>query len=271
MRFANLCYILFNIRGGLRTAVCNDGRELFSVLSSYDGCNDDGKRVMMKMVNRLKTMSDEHPYKFGIAFMVIYLTWFVLLGVVDLQVVWYIECPLDQYIPFVKYMVVPYCMWFVWLAESLLHMAARESAGVRWRTWAPMFSGMLLCLLFCTLVPNAIDLRPDEVQGNDIFAMIVRLIEGVDDPKSVCPSLHVYSTIMMDMGVHRAQGYKHAWVRPAARILDILICCATVMLKQHSVVDVFWALVLAFALDFLAEYLINRRTPLQYIRASRAQ
>ena len=215
------------------------------------------------MIKRLETLSNEHPYKFGIVFMIIYLAWFVLLGVVDLQVVWFIECPLDQYIPFSKYMVIPYCFWFFWLAESLLHMAAREPADIRWRTWAPMFSGMLLCLLFCTLVPNAIDLRPQEVQGNDIFAMIVRVIEGVDDPKSVCPSLHVYSTIMMDMGVQRAQGYKHAWVKPGAHVMMVLICLATMMLKQHSIVDVFWAFVLALVMDALAEYFICHRSPAQ--------
>lgn len=209
------------------------------------------------MFDWLKKQCDEHPYKFGIVFLIIYLSWFLLLEIVDLPVVWHIECRLDEYIPFVKYAVIPYCMWFVWLAESLLHMAGKESAEVRFRTWAPMFSGMLLCLLFCTLVPNAIDLRPSEVKGNDLCAMIVRLIQGVDNPKSVCPSLHVYSTIMMDLGVQRSENYPVSWVKPAARILDIAICCSTLLLKQHSVVDVIFAIVLAIVMDSAAEYAIR--------------
>ena len=112
-------------------------------------------------------------------------------------------------------------------------------------------------------MPNSIDLRPDEVTGNDIFAIIARLIQSVDDPKAVCPSLHVFTCVMMDLGAHRAEGYKHKWVRPLTRILDIAISLATMFLKQHSIVDVVVALVLALVLDAIAERSINHRWPWQ--------
>ena len=213
------------------------------------------------MVRWLERQAGEHPYRFGIVFLIIYLGWFVTLEVVDLPVVWHIECWIDDYIPFTKYAVIPYCCWFLWLAESLLHMAGRETAEIRWRTWAPMFSGMLLCLLFCTLVPNSIDLRPDEIHGNDPCAVIARLIQTVDDPKSVCPSLHVYTCVMMDLGAHRAQGYQHAWVKPLTRALDIFICVGTMLLKQHSIVDVVVALAMALIMDAAAERAICGRWP----------
>lgn len=211
------------------------------------------------MIRFLKKQCFEHPYRFVIGFFVIFIGWFVLLEKADLPVVWHIHCALDQYIPFVKQAVIPYCLWFLWMTQSMFHVVIREDADTRWRMLAPLFGGLLLILLFCTLVPNGIRLRPEEVSGNDLCAWIVRKIQSMDSPTNVCPSMHVFSTICLDFGVQRAKGYRHGklW-RPLARILDIMICCSTLLLKQHSVIDVLCAIVLVTVLDLTAEYLISR-------------
>lgn len=212
------------------------------------------------MVRFLKKQCSEHPYRFVIGFFVIFIGWFVLLEKADLPVVWHIHCGLDEYIPFVKYAVIPYCLWFVWMTQSMFHVVIREDAQTRWRMLAPMFGGLLLILLFCTLVPNGIRLRPEEIPGNDLCARVARTIESLDSPTSVCPSMHVFSTICLDFGVQRAKGYRHQkLLKPLARVMDILICCSTLLLKQHSVIDVLCAIALTAVLDLTAEYLICRR------------
>ena len=211
------------------------------------------------MVQFLRKQSDEHPYRFSICFFAIYLCGYFLVEGLDRPVVWHISCPLDQYIPFVKYAVIPYASWFLWLAAAALHLVRKESAEIRWRVMAPMYSGLLLILCFCLLVPNGIDLRPGEITGNDLCALLVRAIEGVDNPNNVCPSMHVYSTIFLDLSVQRSQNLKYKVLRPCARILDILICCSTMLLKQHSIVDVAAAIVFAFVMDTVAGCLVERR------------
>ncbi len=210
------------------------------------------------MVSFLRRQSDEHPYRFSICFFAIYLCGYFLLETLNLPVVWHISCPLDQKIPFVKYAVIPYASWFLWLAAAALHLVVKESGETRWRVMAPMYSGLLLIQLFCLLVPNGINLRPGEVIGNDLCAILVRAIESVDNPSNVCPSMHVYSTIFLDLSVQRSQNLPSKVLRPCARVLDILICCSTMLLKQHSVVDVIAALVFAFVMDRATGYLMQK-------------
>ncbi len=208
----------------------------------------------------------DHPYRFIIGFFIIYVLFYVVLETLNLPVVWHIECSLDNYIPFVKYAVLPYCAWFLWLAVAMFHMVWKEDGETRWRTLAPMFGGLLLIQLFCLLVPNGIDLRPSEIQGNDLCAIAVRLIEGTDNPNNVCPSMHVYSTIFLDLGVQRGKNHRSRFVKPAAHVLDVLICLSTMLLKQHSIVDVTCALIMAFAMDRLAAYRIAHRTEKETVR-----
>lgn len=212
----------------------------------------------MKLKNFLKKECYEHPYRNAIGFFIVFLSWFALLENIHLPVVWHIHSEIDQYIPFVKYAVIPYCVWYFWFAEAMFHSILKESAETRWKMWAPLFTGLLLTLLFYTLVPNGINIRPESVPGNDLCAILVRAIEGADVPENVCPSMHVYSTIMLDFAVQRSEGYRHSWVKPLARVMDVLICLSTLFLKQHSVIDVLCAVIMAIVMDLSAEYLIGR-------------
>lgn len=209
------------------------------------------------MKNWLKRECYYHPYRNAIGFFIVFLSWFAILENVDLPVVWHIHSAVDAYIPFVKYAVIPYCIWYFWFAEAMFHSILLESSETRWRLWLPLFTGLLLILLFCTLVPNSINIRPSYIEGNDLCAILVRAIEGADVPENVCPSMHVYSTMMLDFGVQRAKGYRHKWVKPAARVMDVLICLSTMFLKQHSVIDVLCAVALAIVMDLTAEYAIT--------------
>lgn len=205
------------------------------------------------MVHVLKRECMEHPYRFSIGFFLIYVCGFFGIEALNLPAVWHISCPLDDRIPFVKYAIIPYCAWFLWLLVGTLHLTRSESGETRWRVMAPMYAGLLMILLFCLLVPNGIDLRPDRIEGNDLCAVLVRLIEGADNPNNVCPSMHVYSTIFLDLGVQKSTNLKGKAWKPCARILDIAICCSTMLLKQHSIVDVAVAFGFAWMMDHAAE------------------
>ncbi len=211
------------------------------------------------MIQILRQECREHPYRFSIVFFIIYACGFFGIEALDLPVIWHISCPLDSLIPFVKYAIIPYCTWFLWLLVGTLHLTIKEDGETRWRVMAPMYSGLLLILLFCLLVPNGIELRPEEIPGNDIFAVLVRMIEGADNPNNVCPSMHVYSTIFLDLGVQRSKNLKTPILKPVARILDILICASTMFLKQHSIVDVAAAFLFAVLMDRAAERLIGHQ------------
>lgn len=59
-----------------------------------------------------------------------------------------------------------------------------------------MFTGMTICLLIYTVLPNGLQLCPAVVRDN-LFASIAGMLYAIDTPTNVCPSIHVSSTVAM--------------------------------------------------------------------------
>lgn len=195
-----------------------------------------------------------HPIQFMALYLVFYLSFFSLLEK-TVQPTVYIHCPLDDLIPFVKYAIIPYYMWFVWIVCTLFWLLWWAPKQEFWRLCLPLFTGMTISLLICLIVPNGLALRPAEVPGNDIFANLVRGLYATDTPTNVCPSIHVFNAVTLDLAFQRSSKLSKPqfhWVRWTARGLDIAIIASTMLLKQHSVIDVFCGLALAVAIDFAA-------------------
>ena len=76
----------------------------------------------------------------------------------------------DDLIPFCKYAVVPYVMWFPWIPFTLFYILWHAPRADFWRLCLPLFAGMTLSLLFYVMVPNGLALRPHSVPGSDFFA-----------------------------------------------------------------------------------------------------
>lgn len=124
---------------------------------------------------------------------------------------------------------------------------------------------MTLALLFYAIVPNGLTLRPKYVPGTDIFAQLVRMIYRSDTPMNVCPSIHVFNSVTLMLAYYRSAIFdapRRRWMRPAAFVLCVSITMSTMLLKQHSVIDVVFGLLLALALDQAATAL--QSVPVQH-------
>ena len=81
--------------------------------------------------------------------------------------------------------------------------------------------------------------------------MVVKLYE-TDTCTNVFPSIHVYNSICIHVAVARNTLLKkYPIVQHASFVLMVLICMATVFLKQHSIVDVFGGCLMAYILYFV--------------------
>ena len=143
-------------------------------------------------------------------------------------------------------------MWFVWIVGTLFWQLYRAPKQEFWRLCLPLFAGMTLSLMFCAVVPNGVNLRPAAIQGNDIFTQLVRGLWSADTSTNVCPSIHVFNSITLDLAFQRSSllhGRRGQVVRWAAHLLDVAVVLSTMMLKQHSVIDVVCGILLAVALD----------------------
>lgn len=167
----------------------------------------------------------------------------------------WVHCRLDDLIPFCKYAIIPYSLWFPWIPFTLFFILYKGERSDFWRLCLPLFAGMTMALLFYAIVPNGLALRPRYVLGNDIFAKAVRSLYRTDTPMNVCPSIHVFNSVTLMLAYYRTRcfdGPRLRWMRPAAAVLCVSIALSTMLLKQHSVIDVVFGMLLAFALDAIA-------------------
>lgn len=103
--------------------------------------------------------------------------------------------------------------------------------------------GLTVSLLICLVFPNGQDLRPTAL-GNDIFSQIMRLIYAADTNTNVLPSMHVVGTCAVIAAWYHTE-VQHKWVLPAILILGLLINVSTVLVKQHSFLDIIAGVVLS--------------------------
>ena len=199
------------------------------------------------------------PHLWYQAYWVIYLIWFFWLDLTITDPKYIIHSPVDDLIPFNEWFIFPYCSWFVLLAAVTALLWWFDTASYD-KLCLMMFSGMTLCLIIYMVLPNGLDIRPAaEVIGRENFAMtLMQLIWKADASVNVCPSIHVFNSVTLMLAYHRCRIFEQPrfrWMRPAADVLCISIVCSTMLLKQHSCIDVVLGAALAFALDAAASSL----------------
>lgn len=176
----------------------------------------------------------------------IYFLWFVLLEQHVTENYFIIRSPLDAYIPFLEIFIVPYLLWFPFIAVSILYFIFRDKTEY-YRLCGVLITGMTVFLLVSTIFPNGVALRPvlADLGRNNIFLDLVASLHRADTSTNVCPSIHVYNSLAVCVAFFASSHLKGKYmIKTGILILTILICMSTVFLKQHSVIDVFWAFVL---------------------------
>ncbi len=184
---------------------------------------------------------------------VIYITWFYLLEHRDGGYYEIIHMSIDDKIPFCEWFVIPYFMWFGYIALTVLFMFFKNRDDY-YRICAFLFSGMTIFLIISTFFPNAQQLRPSVMPRDNILTYMVSILYKLDTATNLWPSIHVYNSL----GAHFAimqnnELLKHKKLRFASLILCISIILSTMFIKQHSFYDVITAFILA-AFMYIAIY-----------------
>lgn len=180
-------------------------------------------------------------------YFLIYMPWFTFLEQRTITQYHYIRSALDSHIPFNKYFVIPYLLWFGFIGITVLYFFLADKTGFK-KLMTFLIAGMTVFLLISTLYPTALNLRPPMVNGNDMFARLVRFIYEIDTPTNVFPSIHVYNSLGCLIAVIDSQELsQRKAVVFITCVLTIAIILSTMFLKQHSVIDVTGAFLMALA------------------------
>ena len=153
-------------------------------------------------------------------------------------------CPLDDVIPFCEWFLVPYLFWFVFLAGMHLYlMVADIPAFRRMMHFIILTYSAALCAFL--LYPSCQQLRPAVFPRDNFLTRFLADFYVFDTNTNVCPSLHCVGSMAVVFAGWDAGGLRR-W-RGAITATGLLIAFSTVFVKQHSILDVFWGMVLCAA------------------------
>lgn len=155
-----------------------------------------------------------------------------------------IYMPLDDRIPFVEAFIIPYFLWFVYVAAFAIIFFFKD-AGEFTRLCIFLGVGMTVFLIVSTVYPNGHYLRPEIVGNESLLAPLVSTLYRADTSTNIMPSIHVYNSLAIGLAVIHSKHFRKLWIQIPSFILMVLIILSTMFLKQHSTWDVVGAFVLA--------------------------
>jgi len=195
----------------------------------------------------VKTLLKKYGHIWVAGYIFIYLPWFIFL---EKTVIHYtiIHVTLDDYIPFCEYFIIPYLLWFVYIAVFFLYFFFTDKQSY-YKLCIFLFTGMTVSMLICTFFPNGTNLRVAVDGSKNICSRLVAMVHAADTPTNIFPSVHAYNSLGIHFSIINSQALREkVWLRRCSFLLMIAICLSTVVLKQHSVIDVAGAVILAYVM-----------------------
>jgi membrane-associated phospholipid phosphatase len=180
--------------------------------------------------------------------MVLYLTWFSYLEKSITAPYQLIFMKVDNYIPFMEIFIIPYFLWFLYVAVVMIYLILFDK-NEYYRSCIFLITGMTIFLIISTIWPNGHNLRPDLMGNENILARMVGYLYSIDTPTNLWPSIHVFNSLGAHLAVmHSPKLRQHKWLRWSSLVLCTSIILSTVFLKQHSFFDVITALIMGIVL-----------------------
>lgn len=201
----------------------------------------------MKFRNTIKQLLKQYRHGLILVYFFFYMIWFTCLERTVTTDFTPVYSKLDKYIPFMEIFVIPYFLWFIFIFVTVAYFFLTSKQDF-YRCCAFLFIGMTICLAIYTIWPNGHYLRVNlnTLGRSNIFTRILGKLYSFDTATNVFPSIHVYNSIGAMIAIRKSTRLKDIrWLQISTFILTILISMSTVCLKQHSILDVFGAIILS--------------------------
>ena len=199
----------------------------------------------------MKAFFQKYRHALVLLYGLIYMPWFMWLESRSNLPYHVIHVKLDDMIPFVEYFIVPYLLWFVYVAAVFVYLFFKNRREF-YQYCIFLFTGMTLFLIVSTLYPNGHLLRPNTFARNNIFTFAVQILYQADTATNIFPSLHVYNSIAAHRAVANSETLAgNRLLRGGSFVLMVSIILATMFLKQHSVLDVISGILLGLVMEQL--------------------
>ena len=120
-----------------------------------------------------------------------------------------LHTPLDDRIPFCEYFIIPYVMWYLCVAGTVVYLGLTDkSLKEYYRFIINMALGMIVFIVVSFIYPNGQDLRP-VIESDNIFKWAVNFLYTIDTSTNILPSLHVFASVACDIALCRDRRFKN--------------------------------------------------------------
>ncbi|TCZ77870.1 hypothetical protein E0485_10260 [Paenibacillus albiflavus] len=157
--------------------------------------------------------------------------------------------PLDRQIPFLPAFIIPYIVWYPFIALTLLFIFLKD-VRVYFKTLLALCLGLLVSYVFYYYFQTTVP-RPKVGEGG-ILNYLVQFIYAHDLPYNCFPSIHVLTSYLMMKGARVLK----RWGRLTVQFIGIMIIASTLFVKQHVLADVGMAIIVAECTFLLAKLIL---------------
>lgn len=205
----------------------------------------------MERKTTLRSLLYRYRHAWVFSYFFFYLIWFVILEKTVVKNYTVMHVQLDDRIPFQEIFVIPYFLWFLYIAAVVFYFFFTSKEDF-YKCTAFLFIGMTVCLIIYTIWPNGQDLRPEVFPRENILTTWIKWLYLTDTPSNVCPSIHVFNSIGAHIAIVNSKHLRNKkWVCRISLLLAVLISLSTVFIKQHSVLDGFCSIILSIVMYLL--------------------
>ncbi len=207
----------------------------------------------------MKALLQKYKHAWVFLYGFIYMPWFYYLEQHVTKNFQVIHTSFDDKIPFIEYFIIPYYLWFPFMVVPVLYLFVKDKEEF-YRAVKFMIIGMTIFLVFSTIYPNGQTLRPTTFARDNIFVDMVKRLYKVDTPTNIFPSIHVYNSLGVFLAVRTSKHLQgKRLIQSGTTILTVLIILSTVFLKQHSILDVIGAFLIAVPAYYAAYVMEPKR------------
>lgn len=200
------------------------------------------------MREKVKELFYRYRHGWILSYLIIYQMWFIYVERTVTRRFHIVHTAVDDYIPFVEIFIVPYLLWFGYVAFAIAWFFFKDVQDY-YKLCTFLFVGMTVFLVVSTVYPNGHYLRPRVFERDNIFISMVKGLYMIDTPTNLFPSIHVYNSIGVHLAVMNSEKLKEkTWIKRSSFIMMLLIIASTMFLKQHSVFDVVTGCVMALVM-----------------------
>lgn len=194
-----------------------------------------------------------------ISYLLFYLLGFYILEHAEHRHYHVIHSWLDDKIPFCEYFIIPYLLWFFYIAVGLCWFIIKcRNRREYYQLVSVLAIGMTIFLVVSCIYPNMQTLRPTVFARDNVFTRMVQILYQTDTPTNILPSIHVFNSLAMFYAIcGNSELRKKKAVPAGAGILTLLIILSTMFLKQHSVVDVSLGVLMSVAVQVFCQHLFQ--------------